>query len=144
MMRTQSEPERTPGPPPGRGEPMTFWRWLYDEAIYHLFPWSARFLKQRIAFQAAGIALAVVVTATWILAAAGEIGTAVVVGWWIGWSVYEIIARTYCKPWVKEGPWWGYEFRPASKVDLIAYVATKNLIIGAALFLLLDALDLLR
>lgn len=140
-MRTQTGQEPTPAPQPGRTR---FWRALYEEAIYHLFPWSARFLKRRVAFQAAGIGLAVVVTATWILAAAGRIGSAVVVGWWIGWSVYEVIARAYCKPWVKEGPWWRRDFRPASKVDLVAYVATKNLIIGAALFLVLDVLGLLR
>jgi len=123
---------------------MTPWRWLYEETVYHMFPWSTRFLKQPVAFQAAGIGLAVVVTATWILAAAGRIGTAAVVGWWIGWSVYEIIVRSYCKPWVKEGPWWRRDFRRASRADLIAYVATKNLIIGVALFLFLDALGLLR
>jgi NosR/NirI family nitrous oxide reductase transcriptional regulator len=141
MMRTQTEQPPVPRPPPER---TTFWRWLYEEAIYHLFPWSTRFLKQPIAFRAAGIGFAVVVTATWILAGAGEVGPAAVVGWWTGWSVYEVIVRAYCKPWVKEGPWWRREFRPASKVDLIAYVATKNLLIGAGLFLVLYLLGLLR
>ncbi len=130
--------------PPPRSEPGSLWRWLYEETIYHFFPWSARFFKQPIAFKAASIGLAVVVTATWILAAAGEIGSAVVVGWWTGWSVYEIVARAYCKPWVKDGPWWRRDFRPASKADLIAYVATKNLIIGAGLFLVLDLLGVLH
>lgn len=132
-----------PTPAPERGRP-SFWRALYEEAIYHLFPWSAQFFKRRISIQAASIGLAVVVTTAWILAAAGRMGTAVVVAWWIGWSVYEIIARSYCKPWVKEGPWWRREYRPASRADLIAYVATKNLLIGAAFFLLLDVLGVLR
>jgi NosR/NirI family nitrous oxide reductase transcriptional regulator len=141
MLRLQTGQEHEPAPQPGG---TGLWRWLYEEAIYHFFPWSARFLKQPMAFKAAGIGLAVVVTATWALAAAGEVGPAAVVGWWTGWSIYEIIVRTYCKPWVKEGPWWRREFRPASKADLIAYVATKNLLIGAGLFLVLDLLGLLR
>jgi NosR/NirI family nitrous oxide reductase transcriptional regulator len=121
----------------------TLWDWLAVEAIFHLLPWGRQFWRRPIAFQAAGIGLAVVVTAVWILAAAGEVAPAVVVGWWTGWSVYEIIVRSYCKPWVKEGPWWRQDFRPASRADLIAYAATKNLLIGIALFLLLNALGVL-
>jgi len=140
-MAKSSQTTEQAAPPEGRGP---LWRWLYEEAIDHLFPWSGRFLRQRFAFKAAGIGLAVVVTATWILAAEGRVTSAVVIGWWAGWSVYEVIARKHCKPWVKEGPWWGSKRRPASTVDLIAYVATKNLLIGAGLFLILSMLGLVR
>lgn len=116
------------------------WKWFVDEAIDHLFPWNARFLHQKLAFQAAGIGLALAVTAAWILAAAGRLDSAVVIGWWTGWSVYEVIVRRQCKPWVKDGPWWGTRRRPADTMDLVAYVATKNLLIGALLFLVLTAL----
>ncbi|MHB8912033.1 MAG: hypothetical protein ACYC42_05205 [Lysobacter sp.] len=114
--------------------------WLYEEAVDHLFPWSARFSRQKIGFKAAGIGLAVVVTATWILAAAGRVGPAALIGWWSGWSVYEIIVRRHCKPWVKEGPWWGRKHRPANTMDLVAYVVTKNLLFGAGRVLILKAL----
>ncbi len=133
----------TPPQPPRRAERATLWNWLYEEAIFHLFPWSARFLRQPIAFKAAGVGLAVAVTAAWILAAVREVGPAAVIGWWAGWSVYEVIVRSYCKPWVKEGPWWGRNYRAASRMDLISYVATKNLIIGVLFFLALAALGLL-
>jgi NosR/NirI family nitrous oxide reductase transcriptional regulator len=141
MLRIDTDSDQQP---PRRTERATLWNWLYDEAVFHLFPWSARFLKQPMAFRAAGVGLAVAVTATWILAAAGRVGSAAVIGWWVGWSAYELMVRSYCKPWVKEGPWWGRNYRPAGRMDLIAYVATKNLIIGVVLFLALDLLGLLR
>jgi NosR/NirI family nitrous oxide reductase transcriptional regulator len=120
------------------------WSWLRDEAIDHLLPWSTRFLRQRVAFQAAGIGLAVVVTASWILMAGGRIAPAITIAWWSGWSVYEVLVRRQCKPWVKVGPWWGRERRPATTFDLVAYVATKNLLIGVGLFLLLRLAGLLQ
>jgi NosR/NirI family nitrous oxide reductase transcriptional regulator len=137
---------------PGRNEPrlpsssraQRLWAWLRSEAIDHLIPWNRRFLHQRIALQLAGIGLAVVVTASWILMAQGRLAPAVTIAWWIGWSVYEVLVRRQCKPWVKEGPWWGSQRRPASGFDLIAYVATKNLLIGAGLFLLLSLAGLLQ
>lgn len=135
-----SDPAERAAPPEGRGP---LWRWLYEETIDHLFPWNRTFLRQGMAAKAAGIGLAVVVTASWILALTGQVSSAVVIGWWIGWSVYEVIVRKDCKPWVKEGPWWGNTRRPASTVDLVAYVATKNLLIGAGLFLMLNLFGLL-
>lgn len=119
-------------------------QWLVEEAIDHLLPWSGKFFARRLAIQAASIGLALVVTGAWLLAAAGRVGSTVPLAWWIGWSVYEVIVRRHCKPWVKEGPWWGRTRRPASTVDLIAYVATKNLLIGALLFLVLAALGVLQ
>ena len=111
--------------------------WLREELIDHLFPWGPNFLNQGVGVKALGIGLAVVVTVVWILFGTGHIGSVVVIAWWAGWSVYEVLCRRRCKPWVKEGPWWGRKRRPASTADLIFYVATKNLLIGVALFLLL-------
>lgn len=135
------EAEKRATPMPGGDEPISLAAWLREEAKDHLLPWGPGFMLQRSAIQAAGIALAVVVTLVWILAAAGQITSAVVIAWWIGWSVYEVLCRRRCKPWVKDGPWWGRKRRPADTMDLIFYVATKNLLIGAGLFLLLTLLD---
>lgn len=127
------------------GEDQTSFRqWLQEEAIDHLIPWGPQFWAQRAGVRAAGIGLAVVVTIAWFLAATGQIRPAVVIAWWIGWSVYELMCRRHCKPWVKEGPWWGRKRRPASTFDLIAYVATKNLLIGVLLFLGLGAMGVLE
>ncbi|HEY6095054.1 MAG TPA: transcription regulator [Gallionellaceae bacterium] len=116
---------------------------LWGEAKYHLFPWSPGFLAQRPAMFAASVGLAVAVTVSWMLAATGRIAPAVVIAWWTGWSVYECICRMHCKPWVKEGPWWGQRYRRANVPDMIAYVATKNLLIGAILFWILYLLGVL-
>jgi NosR/NirI family nitrous oxide reductase transcriptional regulator len=117
--------------------------WLWAEAKYHLFPWRPGFLLQKPAMVAAGIGLAVAVTVAWMLAATAHVTPVVVIAWWMGWSVYECICRMRCKPWVKEGPWWGRLYRRANFPDMIAYVATKNLLIGAGLFLLLYLLGVL-
>jgi NosR/NirI family nitrous oxide reductase transcriptional regulator len=110
---------------------------------YHLFPWGPGFLIQKPAMVAASIGLAVAVTVAWVLAATGRVAPVVVIAWWTGWSVYEFICRMRCKPWVKEGPWWGRQYRRANIPDMIAYVATKNLLIGAGLFWLLYLLGVL-
>ena len=88
-----------------------------------------------------------VVTVSWLLAAAQKVGPAVMLAWWIGWSVYEVLTRMRSKPWVKEGPWWRRDYRRADLADMIAYVATKNLLIAGALFAVLQvtgALDFLQ
>lgn len=132
MMKQQIPSNEAPLPG-GAG----LWGWLWQEVVFHLFPWGPGFFRQRLAIQAAGIALAVVVTIAWILAATGRIGSAIVIAWWIGWSLYEVLCRRRCKPFIKEGPWWGRQWRRASTTDLIFYVATKNLLIGIGLFLVL-------
>lgn len=128
-------------PPHDEGE--SWPRWLWGELQYHLFPWGPGFLAQKPAMVAASIGLAIAVTVAWLLAATGNMAPAVVIAWWTGWSVYECICRMRCKPWIKEGPWWGRAYRRASVPDMIAYVATKNLLIGAALFLVLYLLGVL-
>lgn len=138
MTRQPVEPEQEPMP--GGTEPIGWRAFLWEEAKDHLFPWGPTFLRQRAAVKAAGIGLAVVVTVAWVLAATGHIGSAVVIAWWVGWSVYEVLCRSRCKPWIKVGPWWGRERRLAGTADIIFYVATKNLLIGAGLFLILALL----
>jgi NosR/NirI family nitrous oxide reductase transcriptional regulator len=132
-------------PPPGPAdESLPLPRWLWEELKFHLLPWGPGFRDKRGALQAAEIGLAVVVTVAWILSGTGRIGPAMVSAWWIGWSVYEVACRRVYRPWIKEGPWWKRHFRPASLPDIMAYVATKNLIIGAGLFALLHASGVLR
>ncbi|MHB1173834.1 MAG: transcription regulator [Sulfuriferula sp.] len=135
--RSSDKPDKQGGPDEA---PTGIFRWLRDEAIDHLIPWGPKFLSKKAGVQALGIGLAVVVTVAWILAATGQIRPAIVIAWWVGWSVYEVLCRSRCKPWVKEGPWWGNQRRPATLPDLIAYVATKNLLIGAGIFLVLKLL----
>lgn len=128
--------------PPGDKD--TSWpQRLLEETRFHLFPWGPGFLSQKPAMVAAGIGLSMVVTVAWMLAATGRLAPAVVIAWWSGWSVYECICRMHCKPWIKEGPWWGRQYRHAKVADMIAYVATKNLLIGAGLFWILYLLGML-
>ncbi|OIQ69085.1 hypothetical protein GALL_493150 [mine drainage metagenome] len=48
------------------------------------------------------------------------------------------------KPYIKQGPWWERNYRPASVMDMLCYVSFKNLLIGATLFLGLKALGWLQ
>lgn len=119
-------------------------KWLLNEAIDHLWPWTSRYWRHHKAIEAAGLAFAIAVTAAWGLAANGQIGASTVIGWWLGWSIYEVIIRLQCKPYIKDGPWWGHRYRPASRMDMICYVMFKNLLIGAILFIVLRNLGLLQ
>lgn len=118
-------------------------RLLY-EVVDHLWPWNRQGWRQHKAILAAGLAMAVAATIVWGLAASGHLGSSAVIGWWLGWSVYEIIIRLLCKPYVKEGPWWRNHYRPAGRMDMICYVMFKNLLIGAVLFIVLRHLGLLQ
>lgn len=141
-MNPDTIPDKTlPGP---ADDSLPLARWLWEEAKFHLLPWGPGFLKQKGALRAAEIGFAVVVTAGWILSAGGPVGPALVTAWWTGWSVYEVICRMNYLPWIKEGQWWKRNFRRATALDMIAYVATKNLLIGAGLFALLQSLGVLH
>ncbi len=61
-----------------------------------------------------------------------------VIGWWLGWSVFEVLIRLQGKRYVKDGVWWGKVYRRANVMDMLSYVGFKNLLIGAALFWLLS------
>lgn len=117
-------------------------RWLAAEAWDHLWPWSRSGFERQRALQAAGLALALAATVVWVLAAMGRIEAGALIGWWFGWSVFEVLVRLGSKPYVKEGPWWGRRYRKAKPMDMICYVGFKNLLIGAALFLGLKSLGL--
>jgi hypothetical protein len=120
---------------------------LAGEVWDHLWPWSGNGFRgqqaHQRALQAAGLALALAASVVWVLAAMGHLHSGVVIGWWSGWSVFEVIVRLGAKPYVKEGPWWGKRYRRASLMDMICYVGFKNLLIGAALFIGLKSTGLL-
>jgi hypothetical protein len=113
--------------------------WACAEAWDHLWPWRRGVGSSHVALRAAGIALALGATIVWMLAALGELRAGAVIGWWFGWSVYEVLIRLQAKRYVKDGPWWGRRYREASVMDMLCYVGFKNLLIGAALFLALKA-----
>lgn len=117
--------------------------WLIAEAWDHLWPWSRSGLQNQRLWQSAGFAIALAATLVWVLAAMGRLQYGAVIGWWFGWSVYEVLVRLGGKRYVKDGPWWGRTYRVASVMDMLSYVGFKNLLIGAALFLALKALGLL-
>ena len=79
----------------------------------------------------------------WGRAATGRLSASAIIGWWIGWSVYEVLIRLSGRRYVKDGPWWQGHYRYASVMDMLSYVGFKNLLIGAALFLGLKAVGLL-
>ena len=74
------------------------------EAWDHLWPWSRAGFQRQRAVQAAGVALGVAASVMWIVAAMGRLEAGAVIGWWFGWSVFEVIVRLGAKPYVKEGP----------------------------------------
>jgi hypothetical protein len=118
--------------------------WLLHEAIDHLWPWSRRGFRHHQWALVAGAVLALTVSVVWVLAGLGKITAGAVIGWWAGWSVFEIVIRVFSKPYIKEGPWWGRNYRPASVMDMLCYVSFKNLLVGATLFLGLKTLGLLQ
>ena len=61
-----------------------------------------------------------------------------------GVLVFEVAVRLGSKPYVKDGPWWGSRYRRASIMDMICYVGFKNLLIGAALFIVLKSMGLVQ
>ena len=114
--------------------------WLLAEAWDHLWPWRRGVSAPHLALRAIGIALAAAATIVWVLAALGRLQSGAVIGWWFGWSVFEVLVRLRHKRYVKDGPWWGRRYRVASVMDMLAYVGFKNLLIGAVLFIVLRAL----
>lgn len=109
----------------------------------HLWPWSRKGFEKQRAIQGASFALAIAATLVWILAAMGELEAGAVIGWWVGWSAFEVVVRLGSKPYVKEGRWWGRRYRVANTMDMICYVGFKNLLIGATLFLVIKSFGLL-
>jgi NosR/NirI family nitrous oxide reductase transcriptional regulator len=118
-------------------------KWLSQELFDHLWPWSAEGWASQRALQVAGFALAIAASLAWVFTAFGQLSSAAIIGWWFGWSVYEVLIRLSGRRYVKDGPWWQANYRYASVMDMLSYVSFKNLLIGAALFLSLKALGLL-
>nr|MDP2189871.1 4Fe-4S binding protein [Rhodoferax sp.] len=118
-------------------------KWLWLELRDHLWPWSAEGWASQRALQIAGFSLALAASLAWVLAASGRLSSGTIIGWWVGWSVYEVLIRLSGRRYVKDGPWWQANYRHASVMDMLSYVGFKNLLIGAALFLGLKTLGLL-
>lgn len=119
-------------------------KWLLYEIIDHLWPWSKRGWRHHKIIQTIGLVLAEAVTTAWGLLANGKLGASAIIGWWLCWSIYEIIIRLQCKPYIKDGPWWGHAYRPAKRMDMICYVMFKNLLIGVVFFIVLRNIGLLQ
>ena len=116
---------------------------LCAELWDHVWPWRRGAPQPPGAVLATGVLIALAATFVWVLAATGRVESGAVIGWWFSWSVYEVIIRLGTKRYVKDGPWWGQRYRVASVMDMLSYVSFKNLLIGAALFLVLKSLGLL-
>lgn len=121
-----------------------FLRWAWEETKFHLLPWAPGKEGRRRWLNALGMGFAIVVTFAWLLSGTGRIGPAAIIAWWIGWSFYEVESRMANLPWIKEGRWWKREFRQGTLPDIVAYVATKNLLIGTALFGVLHSAGVLH
>jgi NosR/NirI family nitrous oxide reductase transcriptional regulator len=109
----------------------------WDEARDHLFPWGRRFAQRKRGVQALSIAFAFTVTLAWILGLLGRVRPEVVLGWWVAWSVFELVVRVKCQPWFRNGHALHRLNRPATARQIVAYVITKNILVGALLFLVM-------
>ncbi|HRF21322.1 MAG TPA: 4Fe-4S binding protein [Comamonas denitrificans] len=127
---------------PAHKRDVGLFKWVLLEVRDHLWPWSSEGWRSKRALQMAGIALAVAATVAWVMTAMGHLSSGAIIGWWFGWSVYEVLIRMSGRRYVKDGLWWHDNYRVAGWFDMMSYVAFKNLMIGAALFLVLQALGL--
>lgn len=115
-------------------------KWIIMEVRDHLWPWSTEGWHSQRALQIAGFSLAVAATLAWVMTALGTLSSGAIIGWWFGWSVYEVLIRLSGRRYVKDGPWWRGNYRAANVMDMMSYVGFKNLLIGAALFLVLKSM----
>ena len=118
-------------------------KWIVMEARDHFWPWSTEGWNSQRALQIAGFSLAVAATVAWVMTAMGTLSSGAIIGWWFGWSVYEVLIRLSGRRYVKDGPWWRGNYRAAGVMDMMSYVGFKNLMIGAVFFLVLKALGML-
>jgi NosR/NirI family nitrous oxide reductase transcriptional regulator len=116
--------------------------WFWPELVDHLWPWTHDSWHSKRALAIAGLCLAIAASLAWVLAGTGRLSQSAIIGWWFGWSVYEVLIRLSAKRYVKDGPWWQANYRYANVMDMLSYVGFKNLLIGAVLFLGLKALGL--
>ena len=125
---------------PSHAQGRTLLSWIIGETWEHLWPWSRHGFQGQRATLALSVGLAIAVTVAWVLNAAGRLESGVLIGWWIGWSVFELRIRASSKRYVKDGAWWGRRYRVAKPLDLLSYVCFKNLLIGAILFLAIKSM----
>ncbi|MBP7960262.1 MAG: regulatory protein NosR, partial [Acidovorax sp.] len=86
-------------------------QWLWLELRDHLWPWSVDGWRSQRALQIAGLSLAVAATVAWLMTAMGTLSSGAIIGWWFGWSVYEVLIRLSGKRYVKDGLWWRDHYR---------------------------------
>ncbi len=115
-------------------------QWLWLEVRDHLWPWSQEGWHSQRALQIAGISLGIAASVAWVMTALGSLSSGAIIGWWFGWSVYEVLIRLSGKRYVKDGLWWRDQYRVASVMDMVSYVGFKNLMIGAVLFLVFKSM----
>jgi NosR/NirI family nitrous oxide reductase transcriptional regulator len=131
--RMPSAPAFPPYPPPGNE-----FRHLLAELVDHLWPW--REFDARRALVALMLASLPMLGFALALGGQGHLDSGLVIGGFSAWCVFEIWVRLGAKPYVKEGPWWGRQYRTANALDMISYVGFKNLLIGASVFLVLKSM----
>ena len=119
-------------------------QWLLYEIVDHLWPWTWQGWRQHKRIASSGLLLAVATTIAWVTAASASLDSVAIISWWLSWSVYEIIIRLQCKPYIKDGLWWEHHYRPAGYMDMISYVMFKNLLIGVTLFIVLHNFGVLQ
>ena len=107
----------------------------------HLSPWSAASWQSHRMLSLFAMAAAIAAVAAWVLLGMGRISTSAIILSWFGWSVVEVWLRMTGKRYVKDGVWWSSRYRRANLMDMLAYVAFKNLLVGAALLLILRAVN---
>ena len=133
----QGPDPRMPTPPtlPAHKNGARGLQWLWLDVRDHLWPWSVDGWRSQRALQIAGLSLAAAATVAWLMTAMGTLSSGAIIGWWFGWSVYEVLIRLSGKRYVKDGLWWRDQYRVAGVMDMVSYVGFKNLMIGAVLFL---------
>ena len=138
----QGPDPRMPTPPmlPAHKNGARGLQWLWLEVRDHLWPWSSEGWHSQRALQIAGLSLAVAATVAWVMTAMGTLSSGAIIGWWFGWSVYEVLIRLSGKRYVKDGLWWRDHYRMAGVMDMVSYVGFKNLMIGAVLFLVFKSM----
>jgi NosR/NirI family nitrous oxide reductase transcriptional regulator len=114
------------------------------DVLDHLWPWTRAAFAREPLLNGAALALAVAALCACGAAVARPMPAALGMAGWTLWSALEILLRMRNKPYVREGRWWRPAFRQATWMDMACYVAFKNLLLGAALFLALKSSGLLQ
>ena len=76
-------------------------QWLWLELRDHLWALGVHGWRSQRALQIAGLSLAVAATVAWLMTAMGTLSSGAIIGWWFGWSVYEVLIRLSGKRYVR-------------------------------------------